>query len=1024
MNLIKHLYCVALLLAAVPTTVMAQDAEIWVSLPDNPNRESNGIYGFPASDPASISPRKTAPELYFMKGTGYQNGVIYGMDYKQGFFSADRYILYAIDTKTWTFTQRDVSANLALREAACGADGSVYALFDDYVIGQLDYETLIRRDIYKPTRSYVALGVSSVGELYGIDDDANLVRISTTGGAETVVGQLGISISNYAQATGEIDPVSNTFYLAARSGWGGVYTIYAVDLATAKAEAVGQLPASYDYLGGMIIAGEPAAAGAPAKATSLSADFAGNALTGTFAFTAPTETFDHKPLEGQLSYTIAYGTDGQHTLAGTADPGARVAHDVTLSEGGEITFTVKCANAAGEGQSASLTQWIGPDAPEQPADVRLILDADGNARLSWTAPTACVHGGHLGALTYDVWRIVSGEETLVAEALTATSFAEQLTITTLQEYSYAVVASNEGTLSERATSNKVVAGDGFGVPFVEQFGEGNHLEYFTVVNVNGDSDRWGELTWKLHTEMNYWGSGQSYEEMWCETSGQTDDWLITPPIQLKPGHAYVLNFRMKAGYADNNEKFEVCMGRAATVDAMTTTLLAEQTINHTDYRMYTREFSVATAGSYCFGFHATPNLGYALYLDDIEIRQNASQDAPGQVQDLNVEADPSGALLATISFTAPTTTIGGDALTSISRIDVLRGERLVATIEEPAIGSRQQCVDNRPGNGFNTYVVIAYNDQGNGLRAESQPVYVGVDVPKAPVVTLMADYLGSVHFEWDAVPTTGANGYVVRPEDVSYEVYATDANGKRAQLLRDDSARTFDADYTDTDDFDIAKWVIVARNAAGSSAEGAAKIATGAPLTLPYRETFAMGQLKTSIWTEQSGVRSWNPTTEDAASTDAGSLLFVPYADGDNSAYCTQRLTFAGVRQPALSFSYRLEGGRLQVKAWQPDGNEVTLCTCESAASDASEWHFVACDMPLQLKQDFAVVKFVATGEAGKRMFVDDVCIYDGAFADGIAHVGLEPSATAGQAYDLQGRRVEGRLHRGIYITNGKKIIK
>ena len=89
----------------------------------------------------------------------------------------------------------------------------------------------------------------------------------------------------------------------------------------------------------------------------------------------------------------------------------------------------------------------------------------------------------MGTLTYNIYRIVDGEETLAAQGVSGTTFTEQIEITTLKEYVYAVAAVNDGTPSARALSNKQVAGDGFGVPFVEHFGEGNHLEYFTVVTL-------------------------------------------------------------------------------------------------------------------------------------------------------------------------------------------------------------------------------------------------------------------------------------------------------------------------------------------------------------------------------------------------------------------------------------------------------------------------------------------------------------------------------------------------------------
>ncbi|MBQ1773321.1 MAG: choice-of-anchor J domain-containing protein [Prevotella sp.] len=1067
MNTIKTFFFSALTALCLPVQLHAQDAEIWVSFIDNPNRETNGVYGFPASDPSAIAAKKTAPELYFQMGTGYQDGIIYGMDYKQGFFTPDRYILYSIDTKDWTVSQKDVDKKFALQEAACGMDGTVYAQFSDGVLGKIDYKNLTRTDIATPGRTYAALGVTSVDELYGIDTEGNLVRINTNNGAETVVGQIGFGIYSYKGSTGEIDPVTNRFYLLTTPTWSDPTTLYSIDLATAQATKIGELPVGYDYMGGMIIVGEPAAAGSPAKATNLKASFEGSSLSGTFSFTAPTETFDHQPLEGEMTYTLSYGTDegAKQTLTGTVNAGATVTKDITLSEGGNVTFTVRLSNASGEGQTASLTQWIGPDAPLAPTNVVMTMDADGHVDLSWTAPTATVNGGYMGTITYNVYRIESGEETLVAQDLTTTTFSETLEITTLKEYQYAVVANNEGTLSQRALSNKQVAGDGFGVPFVEQFGEGNHLEYFTIINVNGDSDRWGELTWKVHTSGGYWDSGQSYEEMWCQTDGNTDDWLITPPLQLQPGKAYALTFKMKAGYNTTPEKFEVTMGRTATVEGQTTTLIAERTITNTDYVTFTKEFTVSEAASYCIGFHAMPNVGSALYLDDVEVRIGASQDAPAQVDNLKVEADVTGALKATVSFNAPTTTIGGAALTSISKIEVMRDEQLVATIDNPAVGSSQSVDDNGPKNGYNNYTVVAYNEAGNGLRAEMEKVYVGVDIPQAPVVTMIQDNLGSVHFEWAEASATGANGYVVRPADVTYSVYATNADGSQGELLYEGKERQLDADYADTEAFDIAKWLIVAENVAGTSKAGAAKIATGVPMLLPYRETFAMGYLKTSIWTEQSGVRSFNPSTEDAATEDAGSLMFMPFLTGDNSSYNTPRLTFAGVKQPTLTFFHKAEAGsasKVVAKIWQADGTETVLTEADYTTLTTNGWTKETIDLTAFKQQDFVVVKFFAQGEAGKAIFIDDVTIRDGAFDDeAVIPTAISLSSTPithhpSPVYDLQGRLVyrgyegtevrgyessivegeEGNLapshprtpapsmKNGIYIINGKKYIK
>ena len=363
---------------------------------------------------------------------------------------------------------------------------------------------------------------------------------------------------------------------------------------------------------------------------------------------------------------------------------------------------------------------------------------------------------------------------------------------------------------------------------------------------------------------------------------------------------------------------------------------------------------------------------------------------------------------------------------------MLREETVIATIDQPAVGSAQTLTDNGPVNGYNYYTVIAYNEEGNGLRAEAAPVYVGVDVPQAPVVTKIQDNGQSVHFEWAEVLATGENGYVVRPEEVTYEVYATNDLGQKEQLIYTGTDRQVDADYTDTENFDIAKWIVVAKNAVGSSSDGVAKIATGWPLTMPYRETFAMGHVKTSIWTEQDGVRSFNPSTMDAAGEDAGSLMFMPYTTGDYSSFNTQRLTFVGVKTPVLTFSHKAEAGSeatLVVKAWQPDGTETVFLTVDYSEATSTQWKQETIDLTVLKPQNYIVLKFLATGEAGEPMFIDDVTIQETAFNDPVViPTGIDnnrETITNNHCYDLQGRRLDnGYCKPGVYIVNGKKVIK
>ena len=60
-----------------------------------------------------------------------------------------------------------------------------------------------------------------------------------------------------------------------------------------------------------------------------------------------------------------------------------------------------------------------------------------------------------------------------------------------------------------------------------------------------------------------------------------DVWLITPPLRLKRGYEYVFSFDTYVLNSRSEEKMEVKMGTAATVDAMNIVIMEERTYTNT-----------------------------------------------------------------------------------------------------------------------------------------------------------------------------------------------------------------------------------------------------------------------------------------------------------------------------------------------------------------------------------------------------------------------------------------------------------
>ena len=88
------------------------------------------------------------------------------------------------------------------------------------------------------------------------------------------------------------------------------------------------------------------------------------------------------------------------------------------------------------------------------------------------------------------------------------------------------------------------------------------------------------------------------------SSGDHNDWAITPGVQLEPGKRYVVKFDVatSASFAGN---LQVWLGDAQTADNMDTELLSLNNIYYNGFvRTSTPQFSVETAGTYYIGFQA------------------------------------------------------------------------------------------------------------------------------------------------------------------------------------------------------------------------------------------------------------------------------------------------------------------------------------------------------------------------------------------------------------------------------------
>lgn len=938
-------------------------------------------------------------------GAGYKDGHI------RGIYADLTYIDYGLvfeyfndlDLETGAFSSSDLSDySLMATETAIAPDGTVYGAFytDDLTgieLGTIDYESLTRTTIGATQHFYIAMGMTKAGVLYGIAaDDGNLYRIDTTNGAETLVGNTGVTLADeegyYYGQSGEIDQKDDTFYWYSIDA-NDVAALYTVDLATGE---VTKISDEQHQVFGLIVPAPEAADGAPAKLTDLAADFCGGTLTGQLTFTAPSTTFAGEPLSGQLTYTVY--EDGMTVATGTTTASALTTATITLPAGGLHTFIVTTSNSVGESPKASVTAWVGLDVPSAVSNLQFSIDDNKLATLSWEAPTVGTHGGNVGTLTYDVYR-VSGQDTVaVATSLSTTTITDQIASDDLAYYVYLVYAKNSSYTSAAAASEGKLVGNAITPDWTEDFLSETAMRFFTVIDGNQDG-----ASWEYYTD-------EQAARSWYSSLGGNDDWLITPPIHLKADRSYVFSFSAKnklAGYANC---MEVKWGCMATPEGMTTTLLETTYPSSNGYQDYSYEVQPATDGDYYFGFHDNTPMAdqYFVAIGYVSVKANALTTSPDSVMGMTIVPAAQGALAATVSFMAPRTSIGGEPLAAIDSIVVTRNGQRVKTFDAPTSGESLSLNDVVTASAVYEYAVTPYIGAEYG-RTVKASAYIGRDIPQDPTDVALKDNITNVVAQWDESSVVGANGGYVDPAGVKVSLYgiestfvgyavgdlvASSGAGETSLTLAQDPEKNPEGyNYQKL----LQYFAQATNDVGGSSFVGTHTLVVGPTLSLPFKESLSKGAVDNGFaWlerneqSEREDGATWQLVTNQSVDADGGSALWAPYINyyytydikpGDEASLNMPKVSLAAAANPVLFFSLYAkehEQAKLKVLVQRPDGSEQTAAIFDLSSVTETGWTTKSVSLSEFKDARYAIVKFRGVSEGDDTYIgLDNINIID-----------------------------------------------
>ena len=998
--------------------------EMWANILSN---NFVGICWFNPTQNIKFTPLAGYEKGYFNAGSGLVEDAeqLHGI-YLDTTYSGWGILLvvhFAFDTRTWELigepeVVRDYRV-VATETANDPRTGEVFGQFYNADLtrrefGVIDYQTMTRTTIGQSAHQYVAMGITSEGQAYGVATDGNLYHIDRSTGKETLKGSTGVQVArhngNAYFQSGEIDPRTDEFYWASVDST-GLSMLYTVDLADGHLTQIGGMGST--NVMGLTIPAPKAADGAPDKVRNLTYEFAGASLTGKIKFRAPDETFAGKSLDGTLTYNIT--SNKKEVAKGTVEAGDMCETTVTLPEGiNKIAVTV--SNNVGPSPKVKKEAYIGFDTPLPVKNVKLNIDAANLATVTWKAPTKGVHNGFLGSLKYDIYKVVDCDTILVASDHNGTTYTETIPSELLKKYSYAVRAKNEKYQSTLTLSNGQAVGTSFKVPFFDDFLTDADAELYTIIDANRDG-----LTWK-------WLSGSTNCFFYKHSVNNGDDWLITPPIHLKGGKNYKLSFRARAGLANYPERIEVKWGNGNQVANMTNELVAPTDLTSIAYQSYGNTFSPTTDGDYHFGFHAISDAEtYFLYMDSLFI-ESAEASRPAAVTDLKATPDPTGALKANFTFKTPTKTTGGAALSSISKVEIRKGNYIIKTITNPAVGTTITATDDRAARGTTGYSVIAFNGEEPGERATVN-VCVGIDKPDVPSVRVI-DQTTSAKITWQ--PVKGANGGVILPSEVRYDIYnVTDAGavGEKIGSVQGGTEYVVSGLQNNEGVQDYKQWAVNANTSMGSSLYGVGAIVVGAPYLLPFHNSFKDLTLEGQFFAIERPNKetTWDIVDDKTVDNDGGAIAFRPSRAG-TAAIVTGKISLQGATSPKLLFDYYAQPGAkgsLGIELIKKDGSSMNFWSHDfsTEAAGTAKWTHVIIDLPSEfVGEEYFRVRIRGTATASLEstpIYFDNINVIDPLKKDASIAMTTVESVKKGQPINLDIRVTNA----GLDNMRGSKLI-
>ena len=267
---------------------------------------------------------------------------------------------------------------------------------------------------------------------------------------------------------------------------------------------------------------------------------------------------------------------------------------------GVTTYYVAAYVNGKRGVPDTWNVFAGEDTPGEVQNIQLVRNGS-RLELSWEAPSEGAHQGAFDAasLTYSVMRLP--DSVMVANHIPETSFVDR-EIPALLNYAYEITPFTSKGEGLTATSDYVMAGPAYDVPYETAFQSYAEADAWTLIDANGD--------WTMFYYSN-WDPASTGLAFNTNSYGNSDDYAISPSVKLQAGKTYKVAFEIYFAYADTDDSptkhdFDITIGEGSTAEAQSTVLKEVRQFGNDQYysrHSFSAQFVPETDGEYNFGLH-------------------------------------------------------------------------------------------------------------------------------------------------------------------------------------------------------------------------------------------------------------------------------------------------------------------------------------------------------------------------------------------------------------------------------------